>query len=145
MIVNSIEAQGDWFQRSNYFLIFTPKMFGEKRWTQLDMKAPIWFRMGYIGEFKVHQPVLLIQVYIYLTFYHQPTTQFWSGKRLPRAHFPSTSKSCEVAFVVRSFGSSSYGLWWQAETWTKKPVINVFCLNEKSTEKSFKNKTCNLN
>lgn len=63
--INSIQAQGAGFNFQLIFLIFTPNIW-KKTWTQLDMKAHIWFRMGYIGEFNVHQPVYMIQIYIYI-------------------------------------------------------------------------------
>lgn len=116
--INSIQAQGAGFNFQLIFLIFTPNIW-KKTWTQLDMKAHIWFRMGYIGEFNVHQPVYMIQIYIYIYHQHFTTNQlpsFGPGKGCPEPIF-HRHRNPEVAFVVRSFGSSSYGLWWQAETW----------------------------
>lgn len=117
----------------------------------------IFFRMGYIEEFKVHQPVYDIQ-YIYLTFYPQPTTpkyiyltfyhlklpSFGPGKGCPEPIFP------DIEILWGRLCSSVFWLFVLRPLVTgrnvdEKRMINVFCLNEKPTEKSFKKKTCNLN
>lgn len=87
---------------------------------------PTWHESTYLIQNGLYRriqctPTSIYDTNIYIYIYHQHFTtnqlpSFGPGKGCPEPIF-HRHRNPEVAFVVRSFGSSSYGLWWQAETW----------------------------